>query len=192
MALNNLNPLKLESKQFKFNQINHVDFINNESNSFSDGNWFINITDLDGSVLHSVVCDSTFPNLTRLPGFAFKLRNRGFDNDQLQGGNWDRSCNIYGSPGDEPLKNCPDICSTTLCQANVPSQWKDYGIIISECDCNDVEHYYSNGCSCTPVPAHGDCYVYWERAFTTGDEYFLSYPVGGSYQYIALYNRYKI
>ena len=57
--------------------------------------------------------------------FAFELRNRGFDNDQHE--NWDRSCNIYGSPGDEPLKNCIDICSTILCQANVPPQWKDYG-----------------------------------------------------------------
>ena len=140
----------------------------NPSNSFTNGNWFINITDLDGSVLDSVVYDSTFPNLTSLPGFAFELRNRGFDNDQ--GGNWYRSCNIYGSPGDKPLKNCTDICSTTMCQANVPSQWKDYAVVdsndVSECDCDDVKHYYSNGCSCTLVPPPGDCYVYWVKNVT--------------------------
>ena len=63
------------------------------------------------------------------------------------GSSWKASCNIYGSPGSEPLQNCTSVCDITLCEANGAS-----GVSVASsgesCDCDAAPHYYADGCSC--------------------------------------------
>lgn len=109
-------------------------------------NWYLTVEDRSSSPaveLDTVTWDNFFPNLTNLVGYSYELKHKGYNNDE--GNNWQISCDIYGSPGADPIKNCTTNCTTALCQANgAVNVFADS----NGCGCDSEDEYYEDGCSC--------------------------------------------
>ena len=119
---------------------------NFHSDLYSNRDWYLNVSDTSSganSQLDSVRWDSTFPDLMNLTGYSFELINKGYENSY--GSNWQTSCNIYGSPGAAPVTNCTSTCTLSLCMSQGAS---DVSVDGDECNCDNENHYYSDGCSC--------------------------------------------
>ena len=114
--------------------------------NFTNTNWYLKV-EHNTSEMDIVTWDSSFPNLTNSLGYSYELisMNESYNNDDGQ--NWEISCNIFGTPGAVPIRNCTQPCDTELCQANgVENAIGDATSGI--CDCSGVEHYYPSECSC--------------------------------------------
>ena len=96
--------------------------------------------------LDSVTWESPYwPNLTSVVGYGYELQNKGFNNNY--GSNWQTSCNVYGSPGSEPITDCSGTCTISLCAAGGAST-DNVDVDGDECDCDNAIHYSPSDCSC--------------------------------------------
>lgn len=123
---------------------------------------------------------ATWPTIIK--GYSYELKSKGYSNDD--GGNWDMSCNTYGTPGSDPITSCG--CVQSGCRINGDST-ATCGT--SSCLCSP--EYYSSGSTCYQVPPPGSCVAYhiknnaneylkyvWDRASTDiSVKYMLTYPI---------------
>ena len=80
------------------------------NDAMDNSDWDITISNADGSVIDTVDhgAANTGSWVVPVDGYSLELAWKGFDNDI--GGNWIQSCYIYGTPGSDPLPECPSNC----------------------------------------------------------------------------------
>ena len=90
-----------------------------------------------------------WPALTS--GYSYELKNLVFDN--AEGGNWEPSCNAYGTPGYGRVTTCSATCDDTRCAL------ADASATCINGTCNCSPGYYSSNLDCLLLPAPSNCFA---------------------------------